>query len=478
MVEAEASSVYQTSTVQVTTTFTDQKAGTSGLRKKVKVFTQEGYLENFVASILQTVDLSSGDKTLVVSGDGRYYNDVAIQTIVKMAAGANVRKLLIGQGGLLSTPAISNIVRTTGSYGAILLTASHNPGGPDDDFGIKYNSENGGPAPEALTNAFFEKSKSLESYQVVKDLPEIDLGTVQSTDFKVGSEDGAQRDFTVEVIDSTAAYVTMMKSLFDFDQIKALLGRSDFTLCFDGMHGVASPYATAVFEQELGVSAEQLMRCEPLPDFGKGHPDPNLTYAPDLVAKMGIFENKDDAPTFGAACDGDADRNMILGKNFFVTPSDSVAIIVAQAKRIPYLKDGISGAARSMPTSRALDNVCKKMGLDCYETPTGWKFFGNLLDSDKIAICGEESFGTGSYHVREKDGLWAVMAWLQILADMNKDQPEGELISVEKIVKDHWTEYGRNYYQRYDYENLPSEDAAKVFASLEEFMVEWAQTEG
>jgi phosphoglucomutase len=400
-----------------------------------------------VASILQTVDLASGERTLVVSGDGRFYNDVAIQTIVKLSAGAGVRKLIIGQHGLLSTPAISNLVRTTGAYGAILLTASHNPGGPDDDFGIKYNSENGGPAPEHLTNAFFEKSKGIESYQIVTDLPDIDLGVVADSSFKVQIEDGsAEKDFQVSVIDGSEAYVAMMKSLFDFDQIKALLSRSDFSILIDGMHGVGGPYATQVFQRELGVSEDQLMRCNSLPDFGKGHPDPNLTYAPELVEKMGILEAKQDAPEFAAAMDGDADRNMILGKNFFVTPSDSVAIIVAQAKRIPYLKGGISGAARSMPTSRALDNVCQKQGLPVYETPTGWKFFGNLLDSDKIAICGEESFGTGSNHVREKDGLWAVMCWLQILADINKDTAEGSLVSIAKIVTDHWAEYGRNYY--------------------------------
>jgi len=415
----------------------------------------------------------------VVSGDGRFYNDVAIQTIIKMSAGAKVRKVLIGQHGLLMTPAISNLVRTTGAYGAILLTASHNPGGPDEDFGIKYNSENGGPAPESMTNAFFDLSKTLASYQTV-DLPDVDLATVKDSDFVVKSEDGSEsRDFTVSVIDSTEAYVTLMKSLFDFNQIKSLLARSDFSLCIDGMSGVAGPFAKHIFLRELGVSEEQLMRCEPLPDFGGSHPDPNLTYAHELVEKMGIFQAKDDAPQFAAACDGDADRNMVLGKNFFVTPSDSVAIIVAHSQRIPYLKQqGIKGAARSMPTSRALDRVCEKLGLDCFETPTGWKFFGNLLDSGKIAICGEESFGTGSNHVREKDGLWAVLCWLQILADINKDAPDGQLITVEKIVKDHWTAYGRNYYQRYDYENLESADAAKVFACLQEFMAVWTQTEG
>ena len=286
------------------------------------------------------------------------------------------------------------------------------------------------------------------------------------------------KTFKIRVVDNTEAYTALMKTLFNFDQIKALLARNDFSMRFDGMHGVAGPYATKIFVQELGVSESSLMRCEVLPDFGGGHPDPNLTYAADLVESMGIIEPKPDAPDFAAACDGDADRNMILGKNFFVTPSDSVAIIVAQAKRIPYLSGGISGAARSMPTSAALDNVCKQLGLECFETPTGWKFFGNLLDADKIAICGEESFGTGSNHVREKDGLWAVLAWLQILADINKEKAEGQAVSIEQIVREHWMQYGRNYYQRYDYEGLEIEQANQVFSQLDAFMSEWTQTEG
>lgn len=286
------------------------------------------------------------------------------------------------------------------------------------------------------------------------------------------------KTFKIRVVDNTEAYTALMKTLFNFDQIKALLARNDFSMRFDGMHGVAGPYATKIFVQELGVSESSLMRCEVLPDFGGGHPDPNLTYAADLVESMGIIEPKPDAPDFAAACDGDADRNMILGKNFFVTPSDSVAIIVAQAKRIPYLSGGISGAARSMPTSAALDNVCKQLGLECFETPTGWKFFGNLLDADKIAICGEESFGTGSNHVREKDGLWAVLAWLQILADINKEKAEGQAVSIEQIVREHWMQYGRNYYQRYDYEGLETEQANQVFSQLDAFMSEWTQTEG
>lgn len=288
-----------------------------------------------------------------------------------------------------------------------MLTASHNPGGPTEDFGIKFNTPNGGPAPESITDAIYAYSKQICEYKSVTSLPDVDLAVIANTSYRVGD-----CDFKVSVIDNTDDYTTLMKSLFNFDQMRALLQRSDFSMLFDGMHGVSGPYANRILKTELGVSQDKLLRCNVLPDFGGSHPDPNLTYAPELVAAMGIFEPKEDAADFAAACDGDADRNMILGKNFFVTPSDSVAIIVAQAARIPYLSGGISGAARSMPTSAALDNVCKALGLACYETPTGWKFFGNLLDADKIAVCGEESFGTGSNHVREKDGLWAVLCWL------------------------------------------------------------------
>ena len=311
--------------------------------------------------------------------------------------------------------------------GAILLTASHNPGGPNEDFGIKFNTPNGGPAPESITDAVFAQSKVISEFKAVPSLPEVDIGAIGETTMKIADRE----DFKVIVVDSADAHTTLMKQLFDFDSIRALLAREDFSMRFDAMHGVAGPYATRVFQGELGVPAESLMRCDVLPDFGGGHPDPNLTYAAELVASMGIFEPSGREADFAAAADGDADRNMILGRNFFVTPSDSVAIIVANYARIPYLSGGISGAARSMPTSAALDNVCKKLGLSCFETPTGWKFFGNLLDADKIAICGEESFGTGSNHVREKDGLWAVLCWLQILADINKDKPVGSLVSIK-----------------------------------------------
>lgn len=311
----------------------------------------------------------------------------------------------------MSTPAVSHYIRVLNAtevrcMGGILLTASHNPGGENEDFGIKFNAPNGGPAQEYLTNAIFEKTKQITHVSAVPELPEVDLGKVAVTSFTVGGS-----NFTVDVVDPCDEYITLMKKLFDFDMLKAFLARSDFKILFDGMHGIAGPYAKRVFIDNLGVSADQLMRCEVLPDFGGGHPDPNLTYAADLVKKMGVLEPREDAPDFAAACDGDADRNMILGKNFFVTPSDSVAIIVANHHRIPYLKN-LSGAARSMPTSASLDNVCAKLNIPVFEVPTGWKFFGNLLDADKIAVCGEESFGTGSNHIREKDGLWAVLCWL------------------------------------------------------------------
>lgn len=410
-----------------------------------------------------------------MSGDGRYGNKSAIQKIVQIAIANGVSHVIIGQHGHLSTPAMSHLIRTHNKdsvtcMGAILLTASHNPGGPTEDFGIKFNAQNGGPALETLTNLIFEKSKVITQISKVE-LPQIDIS-------QIGEHKGLvddSREWRVSVIDSCADYVKLMKNLFDFDMMKKLVARPDFKVCFDGMHGVSGPYALAVLRDELGVKEESLMRCEVLEDFGGSHPDPNLTYAPELVKKMGVFENKADAPDFGAACDGDADRNMILGKNFFVTPSDSVAIITANFKRIPYLSGGIKGAARSMPTSAALDNVLAKMDLPKYETPTGWKFFGNLLDEGMIQICGEESFGTGSAHVREKDGLWAVLCWLQILADMNKDTAVGELISVEKVVKDFWNTFGRNYYQRYDYEGLTTEHAVEIFKLLETSMSKWTE---
>lgn len=462
-------------TVPVAKPYEDQKPGTSGLRKKVKVFQQEHYLENFVQSIFNALpkDEYTG-KAMVVSGDGRYHNDVATQVIIQIAVSNGVKELYIGQHCLLSTPAVSAMIRRLNEekgadycFGGIVLSASHNPGGPDDDFGIKFNGKNGGPSLESVTEEIFNQSKKITQYTLLEGYSPVDTEKLGTTDVF-----GCQ----VHVVDNNAQYVELMKTLFDFDQIKALIARDDFSMCFDGMHGVAGPYASKIFGEIFGV--KELMRCNSLPDFGKGHPDPNLTYAPELVKKMGVFEKDDSAPQFGAACDGDADRNMVLGKGFFVTPSDSVAVIVANHKCIPYLSKGIAGAARSMPTSGALDMVTKKLGIDCYETPTGWKFFGNLLDSGKIHICGEESFGTGSSHVREKDGVWAVLCWLQILAAKNTDA-SAPLVTVEQIVREHWKEYGRNYYRRYDYENLPTEDAAKVFAQIEsQFSVFEGEAEG
>ncbi|MDG1096668.1 MAG: alpha-D-glucose phosphate-specific phosphoglucomutase [Methylophilaceae bacterium] len=425
-----------------TQAFLDQKPGTSGLRKKVKIFQQPDYLENFVQSIFDTLTLPQ-NAVLTLGGDGRFYNRTAIQTIIQMAAANGFAKVIVGQGGILSTPAASHIIRQYQTFGGIILSASHNPAGPDEDFGIKYNTANGGPAPEKITEAIFENSKVLQAYKIA-DVPEIDLDGLGVTTI-----DG----FTVEVINPVADYADLMESMFDFAAIKSLLA-SGFSLKFDAMHAVTGPYAKDILENRLGASAASLMNCEVSENFGGGHPDPNLTYAHDLVD---IVYGKQ-APDFGAASDGDGDRNMILGKSFFVTPSDSLAIIAANAHLIPAYKSGISGVARSMPTSGAVDRVAEKMGIDCYETPTGWKFFGNLMDAGKVTLCGEESFGTGSNHVREKDGLWAVLCWLNIVAAKKQ--------SVEAIVKAHWAEYGRNVYSRHDYETIPTADANSVIMHI------------
>jgi len=425
-----------------TTPFDDQKPGTSGLRKQVPAFQKANYLENFIQSTFDSLDDYKG-KTLVVGGDGRYYNRPAIQTILKMAAANGVGKVMVGQGGILSTPAASCLIRKYDAVGGIILSASHNPGGPEGDFGVKYNVSNGGPAPEKVTSAIFENTKKISEYQVAE-AADIDLDTLGTT--SVG-------DMSVEVVDSVADYAELMRSLFDFGKIKALL-ESDFSMCMDSLHAVTGPYAKAIFEEALGAKAGTVTNGEPLEDFGGGHPDPNLVYAHDLVKTMFA----EDAPDFGAASDGDGDRNMILGNNFFVNPSDSLALIAANATLVPGYKDGLSGVARSMPTSQAADRVAKKLGIDCYETPTGWKFFGNLLDADKITVCGEESFGTGSNHVREKDGLWAVLFWLNILAERKQ--------SVEEIVVDHWKTYGRNFYSRHDYEGIDSARANELMSGL------------
>jgi phosphoglucomutase len=423
--------------------FTDQKPGTSGLRKQVEVFRKFHYLENFVQSIFDSLEGYQG-QTLVLGGDGRYYNRQAIQIILKMAAANGWGRVLVGQGGILSTPAVSCIIRKNQAFGGIILSASHNPGGPDGDFGIKYNISNGGPAPEKVTEAIYARSKEIDTYKILEaaDVNLDELGTFELN------------EMTVEVIDSVVDYAELMESLFDFDRIRQLLTSGNFRMCVDSMHAVTGPYARAIFEQRLGAPAGTVMNGIPLEDFGKGHPDPNLVYAHDLVEIL----YGDNAPDFGAASDGDGDRNMILGRKFFVTPSDSLAILAANAKLVPGYKDGLAGVARSMPTSAAADRVAAQLGIDCYETPTGWKFFGNLLDAGKATLCGEESFGTGSNHVREKDGLWAVLFWLNILAVRQQ--------SVEQIVREHWQTYGRNYYSRHDYEGVDSDRANTLMANL------------
>ena len=431
----------QIKTIQ-THAFSDQKPGTSGLRKKVKVFQQQHYLENFVQSIFDPLTLPE-NAVLTIGGDGRFYNRDAIQIIIKMAAANGFSKVIVGQGGILSTPAASHIIRKYETFGGIILSASHNPGGPDEDVGIKYNTANGGPAPEKITEAIFENSKVIQEYKIAE-IADVDLDALGET---------ILNSFVVEVIDPVNDYADLMESMFDFAAIKTLL-TNGFTLKFDGMHAVTGPYAKEILTRRLGASEASLMNCTISENFGGGHPDPNLTYAHDLVEIV----YGDHAPDFGAASDGDGDRNMVLGKGFFVTPSDSLAIIAANAHLIPAYQDGIAGVARSMPTSGAVDRVAEKMGIDCYETPTGWKFFGNLMDAGKVTLCGEESFGTGSNHVREKDGLWAVLCWLNIVAAKKQ--------SVEAIVKAHWAEYGRNVYSRHDYEAIPTENANSVISHL------------
>jgi phosphoglucomutase len=423
--------------------FTDQKPGTSGLRKRVPVFQQLHYLENFVQSIFDSLENYQG-QTLVLGGDGRYYNRQSIQLILKMAAANGFGRVLVGQGGILSTPAASCVIRKNKAFGGIILSASHNPGGPEGDFGIKYNIGNGGPAPEKVTEAIYERSKTIEGYKILE-APDVNLDQIGTS--KLG-------DMTVEVIDSVSDYAELMESLFDFDRIRQLLASGQFRLCVDSMHAVTGPYAHAILEQQLGAPAGTVINGKPLEDFGNGHPDPNLVYAHELVDIM----FGEDAPDFGAASDGDGDRNMILGRQFFVTPSDSLAILAANAKLVPGYSDGLAGIARSMPTSQAADRVAAQLGIDCYETPTGWKFFGNLLDAGKATLCGEESFGTGSNHVREKDGLWAVLFWLNILAVRQQ--------SVEEIVQEHWRTYGRNYYSRHDYEGVDSDRAKTLTDNL------------
>ncbi|KAL4277964.1 hypothetical protein GQ457_03G010530 [Hibiscus cannabinus] len=455
-----------------TTPFDGQKPGTSGLRKKVKVFIQPQYLQNFVQSTFNALTPAKvRGATLVVSGDGRYYSKDAIQIIIKMSAANGVRRVWVGQNGLLSTPAVSAVIRErvgadgSKATGAFILTASHNPGGPHEDFGIKYNMENGGPAPEAITDQIFENTKTITEYLIADDMPNVDISATGVSSFQ-----GPEGQFDVEVFDSASDYVKLMKSIFDFELISKLLSSPKFTFCYDALHGVAGAYANRIFVEELGAQESSLLNCVPKEDFGGGHPDPNLTYAKELVARMGLGKSNSEVepPEFGAAADGDADRNMILGKRFFVTPSDSVAIIAANAvAAIPYFSSGLKGVARSMPTSAALDVVAKHLNLKFFEVPTGWKFFGNLMDAGMCSVCGEESFGTGSDHIREKDGIWAVLAWLSILAYKNKDNLSGnKLVTVEDIVRQHWATYGRHYYTRYDYENVDAGAAKDLMAYL------------
>jgi phosphoglucomutase len=425
-----------------TTPFQDQKPGTSGLRKKVPVFAQKNYAENFIQSVFDSLDGFKG-KTLVIGGDGRYYNREVIQTAVKMAAANGFGKVLVGKGGILSTPAASNIIRKYGAFGGLILSASHNPGGPKEDFGIKYNIGNGGPAPEKVTDAIFARTKVIDRYQTV-DAPDLDLDVIG--EFSVAG-------MIVDVIDPVTDYQELMQTLFDFPALKAMFA-SGFTMRFDAMSAVTGPYAKAILEGALGATAGTVVNGVPLPDFGGHHPDPNLVHAKELHDLM----MSKDAPDFGAASDGDGDRNLVIGKGIFITPSDSVAMLAANATCAPGYARGLSGIARSMPTSGAADRVAAKLGIGMYETPTGWKFFGNLLDAGKVTICGEESAGTGSDHVREKDGLWAVLLWLNILAARKEPAIE--------IVKKHWAEYGRNYYSRHDYEEVASDKANKLMDGL------------
>lgn len=432
-------------TTQVTQPIAGQRPGTSGLRKKVAVFQQPHYLENFVQAIFDSLEGFAG-ATLVLGGDGRFHNLAAVQTILRMAAANGFGRVLVGQGGILSTPAASCVIRKHGAFGGIILSASHNPGGPDGDFGIKYNTGNGGPAPEKITDAIYANTQQITRYLTVE-APEIDLATPGTR--TVGP-------MQVEVIDPVADHAELLATLFDFERIGAMLRRPGFRICFDAMHAVTGPYAHEIFVKRLGAPAASVINGVPLPDFGGGHPDPNPTYAEELVKTM--FSA--DAPDFGAASDGDGDRNMIVGRHFIVTPSDSLAVLAANAHLVPGYAAGLKGVARSMPTSAAADRVAAALGIASFETPTGWKFFGNLLDAGKATLCGEESAGTGSDHVREKDGIWAVLFWLDILA------ARGE--SVEAIVRDHWRRFGRNFYSRHDYEGVDSAAANALMAHLRE----------
>lgn len=422
--------------------FSDQRPGTSGLRKKVRVFQQTPYLHNFIQAICDALPGHEG-QTLVLGGDGRYFNREAVQVILKMAAANDWGRVIVGRGGLFSTPAVSTVIRARHAFGGIILSASHNPGGPEHDFGVKYNIGNGGPAPESVTEAIWAASKVLSAYRIL-DAADIDIDHEGET--RLGA-------MTVEVSNPVSEYAALMERLFDFNALARLL-QGPFRMRFDALHAITGPYAHEIFEKRLGAPMGTVVNGTPLPDFGGGHPDPNLVYAKALADEL--FSA--DAPDFGAASDGDGDRNMILGKQFFVTPSDSLAVLAAQATCIPAYGGGLRGIARSMPTSQAADVVATALGIPCFETPTGWKFFGNLLDAGRITFCGEESFGTGSNHIREKDGLWAVLAWLSIIAHHGQ--------SVAEIVRAHWARYGRHYYTRHDYEELSTEAGAQMMHAL------------
>ena len=428
-------------TVQ-TVAFTDQKPGTSGLRKKTRVFMQPRYLENFVQAIFNAIGGVKG-KTLVVGGDGRFFNDSAVQIILRMAAANGAARVIAGQGGVLSTPAASHLIRQRKTDGGIILSASHNPGGEDEDFGIKFNMANGGPAPESVTDAMFREATVIVSYNIL-DTADVDLNALGETDLG---------GMAVEIVDCVADYAALMETLFDFDAIRAMF-MAGFTMRFDAMCAVTGPYATDILENRLGAAPGTVTHGTPLPDFGGMHPDPNPTWAHELMDEM----MGADAPDFGAASDGDGDRNMVVGRGTYVSPSDSLAVLAANAHLAKGYAQGIAGVARSMPTSAAVDRVAKDLGIEAFETPTGWKFFGNLLDAGRVTLCGEESFGTGSDHVREKDGLWAVLLWLNILAVRKQ--------SVAEILSEHWQKYGRNYYSRHDFEAIETDKANAMIGAL------------
>jgi len=433
----------RTNTIRITP-FKDQKPGTSGLRKTVKQFQSLDYLPAFIQSIFNSLS-ELKDSTLILGGDGRYFNREAIQIILRMASANKVGRIILGQAGILSTPAASKLITKYEALGGIILSASHNAGGPLGDFGVKFDTANGGPAPEILTDKIFNISSNLREYKIT-DISPISLDKIGT--YQLGN-------MKIEIIDPVKDYADLMAEIFNFEKIAKLLQSDSFSMCFDAMHAVTGPYAHAILEDQLGAPKGTVIRGRPLPNFGGGHPDPNLAHAKQLVEMMYQESN---APNFGAASDGDGDRNMIMGDYFFVTPSDSLAILTANAHLIPAYSGGLKGVARSMPTSEAVDKVAEKMGINCFETPTGWKFFSSLLDANEITLCGEESFGTGSNHVNEKDGLWAVLFWLNILAERN--------ISVENIVRQHWAEYGRNYYTRHDYEKIPFKSAEALFDNL------------